>query len=153
MAKIQDLAREIAAELEAHRAEITAAKTQLGAIQQTHNDVLEAVGRSQSDLKEARDAVARARLDSQQYLQEAQQRAGVIIGEADKMSREASAELAAAEEQAKAIRKAAHDEAAKIVSSIANKKAELQEAVNELGRVKSQHDELRRQARQFADGC
>lgn len=151
MTKIQDLAKDIAAELEQHQASITAAKTQLGALQNAHGDTLAQVDKAKKDLRQINENIIRARDYAEQVTKEAQARAGAIANEADKMNREAEATLAAAQAHAEEIIKAANAQAKKIVDAVAYKALELHDANNELNITQSKSKALKKQALDFGN--
>lgn len=151
MTKIQDLAKDIAAELEQHQASITAAKTQLGALQQAHGETLGQVSTLKEQLAWAARKLLESRQEAERTVKEAQQRAGAIVNGADKMNREAEATLAAAQVNAEEIIKAANAQAKKIVDAVAYKALELHDANNELNIAQSKSKALKKQALDFGN--
>lgn len=139
MSKLEELARAIGDELKGHLAELTATKTQLDALRQAHDQTLEQVTQSHSDLATAQGAINEARASAKRITDEAQERAGQIMAEADKMNREAGATLHAAQEQAKEIILHAEEQAKAMDRALDTKRAEVKAAELELNKVKSDH--------------
>ncbi len=143
---------DVNAELKAHQAQVTAAKTELGAIRQTYEELLGRIHDVQAELATANTALSAVRSEAAGITVDAQRRAGVIVDEADKVSREANAALAAAEADAGFIRAKARDDAAQITAGVSGIREQQQAARNELNASRSEIDRLKKQARAFADG-
>ncbi len=151
MADLSTLLKALNDEALAKQAEVTAAQTQLSALQQTHAQTLSQVDKLKKQLTDGNTAVAGAEGQVQKILQQARAQAGAIVNEADKMNREASAVLAAAEQNAEQIITAARAQAKKIVEVVANKAQELHDANNELNITQSKSKALKKQALDFGN--
>ena len=104
------------------------------------------IARSMADVDAAREAAARAQLDYDRHIAEAQHKAQEIIGQAAQTGEKVAAEIEAeARREAEAIRAKAHEEAAaekaRVLSEVQNQIADLSMAATErvLNRVVDQN--------------
>ncbi len=151
MADLSALLKALNDEAKAKQDEVTAAQTQLNALQQTHAQTLSQVDKIKKQLTDGNAAIASAEGQVQKILQEARAQAGAIVNEADKMNREASAALAAAKQNAKEILREARAEAKRITDAMVDKWADVQNAINELNITQSKSKALKKQALDFGN--
>lgn len=104
------------------------------------------IARSMADVDAAREAAARAQLDYDRHIAEAQHKAQEIIGQAAQAGEKVRIEIEAdARREAEAIRKKAHEEAtaekARVLSEVQNQIADISMAATErvLGRAVDQN--------------
>ena len=82
--KLEKLLADVQNELKQKNAQITAARTQLSALQATHKDATAQVAETMAELVKAREAKAAARKEAEATIRDAEETAARIRGEADR---------------------------------------------------------------------
>ena len=151
MSKLNQLAQDVAAELKEHEAKITAAKTQLAALNSAHKDTQAAVDEIHGRLQKTKAQLDKANSDAATIIREAQTQASSIVGEADKLNREAEATMASAQANARLIVAKAQADVYRISQDINDNLAELARVRGEVNAKKAELTAMKKNARDWSD--